>query len=127
MPSPKQERRMTGRRPNRSDHAPRMGENRNCIAFQTNKRYPVRSEARPKSPPSNWRMRSGSTGAMIPNAIISNATMTRIKRNALAPGPEGESGVGVVVSAISGFSRLYFEDHGKNQGPLGSLLVDVPF
>jgi hypothetical protein len=59
-------------------------------------------------------MRSGSTGAMIPKATISNATMTRIKRNAVAPGPEVGGGAGVVVSAIRSFSGLNLENHGKD-------------
>src|SRR5215470_2488979 len=123
MPSPKQDKRMIGRRPNRSDHAPRIGENRNCIAFQTNRRYPVRSDARPKSPPSNCRIRSGSTGAMMPNASMSNATMTRMKTKVAPPGPEARGRVREVVSAIG--SGLHFENHRKNERPLGGLFVDV--
>src|SRR5215472_4764277 len=126
MPNPKQERRMMGRRPNRSDHAPRIGENRNCIAFQTNKRYPVRSDARPKSPPSNWRIRSGSTGAMIPNATMSNATITRMKMKAALPEREEGCDAGAAVSAI-GARRLDFKNHREDERPFRGLLVDVAF
>src|SRR6266702_7914231 len=81
-------------------------------------------EARAKSPPSNRRMSSGSTGAMMPNARKSNATMMRMKMNA----PPPTLGAGVVVgSAIQQRNLLDFENHGKNQRPLGSLLVDVTF
>ena len=49
-------------------------------------------EARAKSPPSKFRIRSGRTGAMIPKAIMSNATMMRIKPNAARPVPEPAEG-----------------------------------
>src|SRR5207248_1918450 len=42
------------------------------------KRSPDKAE-RLCSAPWNWRMRSGSTGAMMPNARKSNATVTRMK------------------------------------------------
>src|SRR5467141_4205995 len=86
MLNPKQDMRMTGRRPNRSDHAPSNGEKMNCIVAQANPKYPVMLEARAKSPASNCRMRSGRTGAMMPKARKSNATMIRMKVNAARPG-----------------------------------------
>src|ERR1700752_3872159 len=50
------------------------------------------SEAREKSPPSNWRMRSGRTGAMMPKASMSKPTMMRMKTKAARGGLVG--GVG---------------------------------
>src|SRR6266566_7441051 len=87
MLSPKQEMRMTGRRPKRSDQAPRRGEKINCMAFQANPKEPVMAEARAKSPPSKLRIKSGSTGTMMPNARKSNATMMRMNVNAARLGP----------------------------------------
>jgi len=46
MAMPKQESKMTGRLPNRSDHAPSSGEKINCIADHANAKYPVISDAR---------------------------------------------------------------------------------
>src|SRR5579859_1414332 len=86
MLKPKQEMRMTGRRPKRSDHAPRSGENTNCIADHANPKRPIMEEARAKSPPSKLRIRSGSTGAMMPKARKSKATMTRMKAKVALPG-----------------------------------------
>src|ERR1700758_2549871 len=40
------------------------------------------SEARAKSPASNWRMRSGRTGAMMPKASMSEPTIMRMKTRA---------------------------------------------
>src|SRR5882757_3065944 len=84
--------RMTGRLPKRSDHAPSSGENMNCIADHANPNRPVTAEARAKSPPSKLRIRSGSTGAIMPNARKSNPTMTRMKVKAARLGDSSEIG-----------------------------------
>src|SRR5882724_1777265 len=86
MASPKQEMRMTGRRPKRSDHAPSMGEKMNCMLAQARPNQPIMEDARAKSPPSKLRMRSGKMGAMMPKERKSNATITRIKANTARPG-----------------------------------------
>src|SRR6267378_8390257 len=94
MPRPKQEIKMTGRRPKRSDQAPRIGEKISCIAVQAKPKYAVITDARAKSPLSNCRTRSGSTGAMMPKARKSKATITRMKTKAAWPGfgASGEEG-----------------------------------
>src|SRR6266446_6593833 len=75
--------------------------------------------ARAMLPPSNWMIRLGRTGAMMPKARKSKSTVTRMKTKAarLAWG----CGVGGVPA------HLHFEDDGKNEGPLGGLLADVAF
>ena len=80
--------RITGRLPKRSLHAPNTGKNRNCMRFQANPKYPVMLDARTKSPPSNHLIKSGNTGAMIPNARKSSRTVTVIKAIA-ALDPDG--------------------------------------
>src|SRR5213078_1398041 len=84
--------RVTGRLPKRSDHAPSSGENMNCIADHANPNRPVTAEARAKSPPSKLRIRSGSTGAIMPNARKSNPTMTMMKVKAARLGDSSEFG-----------------------------------
>src|ERR1700676_5497313 len=70
---------MIGRRPKRSDNAPRTGEKRNCIVAQAKAKYPMSTEARATLPPSNPLMRSGRTGAMMPMATRSSVTVMRMK------------------------------------------------
>ena len=54
----------------------------NCIVAHANPKYPVTAEARAMSPLSNCLMRLGKTGAIMPNARKSSATVTIIKINA---------------------------------------------
>src|SRR5882672_5037488 len=74
--------RITGRRPKRSDQAPRMGEKINCMRAHANPKYPVMAAAWAMFPPSNRMMRLGRTGAIMPKARKSNRTVARMKANA---------------------------------------------
>ena len=76
------ESRITGRRPKRSESAPRIGEAKNCISAHTVPNSPVHlgpacavSAALAKLTTSR-----GSTGMMIPNASMSSATVMKMKR-----------------------------------------------
>src|SRR5579885_305497 len=71
-----------------------MGDQKNCIVAHENEKRPIITEARATLPPSNCSTRSGSTGAMMPSAIRSSATVMRMKmtapRDASPPGEDTE-------------------------------------
>jgi hypothetical protein len=70
---------MTGRRPTRSETTPSTGMKKNCMSAKTVAKIPSHSAARGALPPRKFRINLGRTGMMIPTAIISSATVTRIK------------------------------------------------
>jgi hypothetical protein len=92
---------MMGRRPNRSDHAPKSGENRNCINAHANAKYPVTAAARAISPPSNCFTRFGSTGAMMPSDRKSSVTVMMMKMNAALEAVRGAAGCAEVESLMN--------------------------
>ncbi len=77
---------MIGRRPNRSDSAPRVGENRNWPSAQTVPNRPTISAARTVSLSRNERIRRGSTGMIMPSASMSSITVTKTKATAARRG-----------------------------------------
>src|SRR5205814_1115860 len=81
-PRPRFETRMVGRRPNRSDKTPSIGEKKNCIAAKTVPKTPFQSAALFMSPPRKSRINFGSTGTMRPTVSISSVTVTRTKMTA---------------------------------------------
>jgi hypothetical protein len=79
----------TGRRPKRSDSAPRSGEHTNCIPAQVVPKIPYHSAARAVSPPRKPLMSCGSTGMTIPNATMSSTSDTKMKARAARRGTAG--------------------------------------
>ncbi len=63
-----------------------MGEKTNCIAAHSVANAPTNQAARATSPCWNSMMSLGSTGTMMPTAIMSRATVTNMKMNAADPG-----------------------------------------
>src|ERR1700741_4724862 len=70
------------------------------------------SEARAKSPPSNCRMRSGRTGAMMPKASMSEPTIMRMKTRAARLG----FAVGVGKGEADKFAPVKREIVARNGG-----------
>src|SRR5690242_5696965 len=62
-----------------------MGAQTNCIAAHTKPNIPVIRAASAIAPPSNAMMSLGSTGAMMPSASMSSATVTKMNANAARP------------------------------------------
>ncbi len=71
-----------GRRPYRSDSAPRIGEKKNCMSPQAVPKIPKISAALDVSPPTMLSTSFGSTGMMMPIAITSSTTITKMKASA---------------------------------------------
>ena len=67
MPRPKREMRITGRRPTRSDRAPRRGAKRNCIRAYVDARMPNQRPAAGVLPPANSLISSGRMGMINPD------------------------------------------------------------
>ena len=63
-----------------------MGEKMNCIAAHSAPNNPTYQAALATSPCWNWMISFGSTGTMIPTAIMSRATVMNTKMNAAEPG-----------------------------------------
>src|SRR5581483_2901546 len=78
--------RTTGRRPRRSESAPRTGEKRNCIAAHTVPKSPKVRAARAVSPPSIVSTSFGRTGTIIPSASMSRTTVMKMKTSAARRG-----------------------------------------
>src|SRR5690606_36258560 len=81
-PSPRQESRITGRRPKRSDSAPWIGEVTNWMPANTVPNTPTQYAALAVSPPTKSSIRCGSTGMITPNASTSISTVTKMKARA---------------------------------------------
>jgi hypothetical protein len=58
------------------------GMKKNCMSAKTVAKMPSHSAARPARPPRKLRINVGSTGIMMPSAIISRATVMRMKARA---------------------------------------------
>jgi hypothetical protein len=69
----------TGRPPNRSDNAPWIGEQKNCMKAQAVPINPWRTAACAVSPEKNSSTSFGSTGMMMPSDNMSRNTVTRMK------------------------------------------------
>src|SRR5687767_1529107 len=86
MPRPKLERRITGRRPKRSDNAPSSGEKTNCMAAQIVPNRPNMRAADAVSPPRKLSTSFGSTGMTSPRASTSSTTVMRMNATAARRG-----------------------------------------
>ena len=69
----------TGRRPKRSDSAPRMGADMNCDSAYTAAITPYQ-RACSEGSAVNWPTMAGSTGTMMPTASMSISTTSMMKR-----------------------------------------------
>ena len=106
MPRPRQDSRITGRRPKRSDNAPWIGAQKNWIAANMVLNTPIQYDAVEASPPTNSSTRCGSTGMITPNAITSISTVTKMKASAaLRARPFNAS---VARGAFMGKFRCFF-------------------
>ena len=76
------ESKITGRRPTRSETTPSTGMKKNCMSAKTVPKIPSQAAAREALPPRKLRIKVGSTGTMIPSAIISRETVMRMKTSA---------------------------------------------
>src|ERR1043165_7466215 len=85
-PSPTLEIRITGRRPKRSESAPIIGENANCISAQAVPKIPRISAVPAASPPRKPATSVGSTGTTMPIASMSSRTVMKMNAKAAWPG-----------------------------------------
>src|SRR6202163_1450450 len=73
---------MIGRRPKRSDSTPKNGAHPNCMTANTVPNTPTTPSARRTSPCRNCSTSGTKTGAITPSAIMSSATVMKMKINA---------------------------------------------
>jgi hypothetical protein len=81
-PRPKIEVRITGRRPQRSDIRPRIGEQKNCITPQVVANSTTHRAVEAVSPPLKRFISSGSTGIITPSDSTSRQAVTKMKPSA---------------------------------------------
>src|SRR6185437_9423250 len=117
MPRPRLEMRMTVRRPKRSESAPWIGEQTNCISMNSVPKPLDHTAALAMLPPISSTIRCGSTGMMMPNASMSIITVT--KTNRIAARRRGRSGD--ARSVIDGGRRA-----GGRSGEVGLCLYRIP-
>ena len=77
---------MIGRRPNRSDSAPWIGEATNCMPAKAMARKPMISAVEAAWPTPRVLTSFGSAGKITPSAAESSSTVIRMKRVAVRRG-----------------------------------------